>query len=116
MTLTYSGAHKRNIRLMGHPRNYDCVDCGNKASTWSQKLGTSGQNLIDYEPRCRPCHYQYDHSNKLSTDRRKLVADDVIEIRKMLASGHNQREVAEVFGVSKSLISHIHNRTAWWWI
>lgn len=114
--LTYSGAHKRNIKLMGHPSKYNCVDCEDKATVWSQVHGTQGQELKDYRPRCRSCHYQYDHSNVINSHRRKLIADDVIEIRKMLTSGHNQREVAEVFGISKSMVSHIHNRTAWWWI
>lgn len=43
----------------------------------------------------------------------KLKADDVIQIRQMLAQGSSHSKTAAQFGVSKKLISNIQHRRAW---
>lgn len=43
----------------------------------------------------------------------KLNEDDVSTIRQLLAQGTFQRDIAEMFGVSVSTISHIKTGTIW---
>jgi hypothetical protein len=68
----YAGAHERLRREQGPASSRDCVDCGAPAEHWSLKrdyrgdLKKNDQDQIwtldwdDYEPRCVPCHREYD--------------------------------------------------------
>lgn len=67
----YSSVHHRLQRLHGDAASHACVDCDRPAAHWSYKHGAPDEaigergfpysNDLDwYEPRCVPCHYQYD--------------------------------------------------------
>jgi hypothetical protein len=43
----------------------------------------------------------------------KVGDDDVRQIRKLLADGHMQREVAKMYGISEAMISGIKTRKRW---
>lgn len=70
--VTYSGIHMRLKRERGNAADHLCVDCGDPAQDWSynnrgeverrdSKHGCpySG-DVMDYDPRCRSCHREYD--------------------------------------------------------
>jgi group I intron endonuclease len=44
---------------------------------------------------------------------RKLTENDVREIRRLLSEGKRQQDIANQFGVAKSLIYYIHHNLAW---
>ena len=46
----------------------------------------------------------------------KLMPHDVRHIRKRLADGEPQSDVAKAYGVSRSLIHHIKHNIAWQWL
>ena len=82
----------------GHVVRHKCDNrcCVNPAHL---ETGTYSQNNQDIVNRGRR---QY-----------KLTIGQVREIRKRLAAGDRQRDIAESFGVSNALISHIHNERTW---
>ncbi len=56
------------------------------------------------------------HGTRLTGEKNhqsKLTDQDVREVRLLLASGKTQRSIADQFGVSFGLISHINNGRAW---
>src|SRR6056300_929953 len=75
---SYDTMHKRVMRSRGKASQYSCVDCGEQAYHWSynhqgeiersgpgvgsQKkyIFTYSTNIEDYDPRCVPCHKQFD--------------------------------------------------------
>lgn len=73
---SYAQAHHRTRRAKGRADEHACVDCGGPADHWSydgkdpnayfgraQTLGGLmlwSDNPDHYEPRCKPCHKQYD--------------------------------------------------------
>lgn len=76
--------HNRIRSSRGTPRSYSCVDCGKQATEWSLKHDAAGRqqfgqesaeryrgtfysaDVMDYDPRCGPCHRVYDsmHENR----------------------------------------------------
>jgi hypothetical protein len=46
----------------------------------------------------------------------KLVADDVLVIRQLVAKGSTSDEIAHKFGVSRALINAIKRGRAWGWL
>lgn len=72
---------------------------------WSRIHGRSGRDIEDYEPMCRKCHMLYDRST--------LIASDVIEIRRMIARGMPQIDIAHAFHVSQMTISRINTGQTW---
>lgn len=51
--------------------------------------------------------------HKLSSGNYKLIDDDVRQIRRLLSMGKTQDEIAAMFGVSSSCISHIKSGKNW---
>ncbi len=64
------GAHERVKAAFGKASDHVCVDCGERARSWSydktdpnQKYSGRGPYSTDihrYQPRCNSCHVQYD--------------------------------------------------------
>lgn len=127
--VSYDGAHKRIHRTRGKASRHPCVDCGAPALHWSydgkdsEELTTTsrrGQEVRysakpeHYEPRCVTCHnhhdIQYQHGER--HHRAKLTDAQVRAIRAAGLLDENgkrvsQRQVADAYGVSTSLISGI---------
>lgn len=70
------------------------------------ELGTHGDNGQDKATRDRSTHGE-------GNPGAKLTEPQVIQIRKLLRSGIQQREIAERFGVGQSTISRIKKGTHW---
>lgn len=62
MEVLYQRRHSRVHATRGRAKTYKCVDCGGPAFDWSQRHGTDGWDVNDYDPRCRKCHRAYDGS------------------------------------------------------
>lgn len=52
--------HDKIRRKRGIAGNWCCTDCSNPAREWSQRHGTVGDDVMDYDPRCTKCHAAYD--------------------------------------------------------
>lgn len=67
--------HGKLKRARGKASDYKCIDCENKAQDWSQRHDTSGDNIDEYDPRCRSCHLIYDEPvvNRTRNLKRKNV-------------------------------------------
>lgn len=73
-TFTYQTMHEHLRRTLGQAEWWLCVDCGSPANQWSLNHGSGNLrvgehhgsrvlyslNRADYDPRCHPCHKQYD--------------------------------------------------------
>jgi hypothetical protein len=82
----------------------DNPPCGNPAHLYA---GTDHDNVLDAFSRHR-------RSNRgESNPRAKLTIEQVVYIREHLATGSYQREMAELFGVSVSLIHEIKMGRCW---
>ena len=79
---SYTAAHKRVARWRGAAGEHTCIDCGKPAEEWSYRGGSSFEQtgpsarrkngktiyvnstwsgyIMDYDPRCVPCHKEYD--------------------------------------------------------
>lgn len=109
-TLTYSGAHARTRRIRGLASAQICVNCPKQAAHWSQIKGTTGQDVMDYEPRCVSCHRKYDGARPPMngpTGRRpantSLTEDEVRQVRAQLAAGATGYAVAKQLSVTKQV-------------
>lgn len=71
-------------------------------------LGTDDDNMRDKEQKGRA-----NHSHSEARPSAKLTNDDVREIRRLLATGLMQREVADCYGVHDSQISRINSGHLW---
>lgn len=79
--VTYKGAHLRVARVNGPAGERCCVDCGHVAAEWSynhhdpdaisDRHGLFSLNPHYYEPRCRPCHKEFDA--KKTPDTRQVI-------------------------------------------
>lgn len=71
----YTAAHDRVRRLKGSASQHSCIECGGQARHWSYDHQDPDENLADvrsanlaaysdkpahYQPRCVPCHKQFD--------------------------------------------------------
>lgn len=70
----YAAAHWRVRKERGAARQHSCVDCGQQAVDWSLRNDavslrngmhcqiemTYSVDVMEYDPRCRPCHKTYD--------------------------------------------------------
>lgn len=77
----YGWVHERLKRERGFARNYDCTNCGSRASDWAydgldpdQKIdpGTGWSYTSDldhYIPLCRSCHKKFDVTHKAECKR-----------------------------------------------
>lgn len=104
----YTGAHDRVKSKRGKAREYQCVDCGGRASDWSyirgcadQQVQVGGTNDGDvycehiehYEPRCKSCHRRYDGWMA-------LTPEQDVTIRERYASGETIEALAVEYGVA----------------
>ena len=108
--------------------------------TYEDSDGRYALQVSSYEPRCRSCHTRYDgkvaslgtlarfgeangfygHKHSEESKRRgerngqaKLTDDDVREIRRRVAAGALQKDVAAMFGVQKMQVSRIVRGERW---
>lgn len=72
--------------------------------------GTSQDNMDDMVKKGR--HVMPDQTGK-TNHHAKLNDADVIEIRQLLKEGYIQKEIGEMFGVSRGAISCIHRGKNW---
>lgn len=77
--------------------------CSNPAHLF---VGDRYDNANDMKAKGR-CHLGEKHGNA------KLTAEDVVEIRKLAATGMTQTALAQQFGVTRSGIASIVQRTCW---
>lgn len=127
--VSYSGAHKRVLRARGKAALYPCVDCGAPALHWSydgkdpeELTATSrrGQTIRysakpeHHEPRCVTCHNHHDIEYQRGERNHGAKLTDA-QVRAIRAAGRldengrrvTLRQLADAYGVSKSLISGI---------
>ncbi len=97
---------------IGDTRLFVCHHCDNPPCVNPDHLflGTQKDNLIDMDSKGR--RGNYDHSGE-GNPAAKLTREDVIEIRRLLALGEMQKDVADKFRVSRSLISGISRNIVW---
>lgn len=82
-------------------------------------LGTQAENMADMARKGRAASGDRNGSRKVQMPRgsaqgnSKLTESQVIRIRKLLDRGFRQREIAEEFGVCRSLVCHIGKRRVW---
>lgn len=98
----------------------DHVDRSTKVDhkVWSWSLARMQAELAKCQVLCESCHklkskQSRDHVNLA---RAKLTPDEVIQIRRLLADGAKQREVAKQFGISNVSVCAIKNGRRWMWL
>lgn len=74
--------------------------------------GTHQDNMRDRDAKGRLLKKHPNAAGELNHQSR-LTADAVLAIRKEIAGGKAQRQVARQFGVTQATISHIHRRERW---
>jgi len=84
---SYTAAHKRVARHRGFASEHECVGCGEQAQEWSYRGGSDFEQtgpsprrkngktiyvnstwsgyIMDYDPRCVPCHKDYDANHNM---------------------------------------------------
>lgn len=119
----YQANHRRVRKVRGDARFLPCVDCKVCDSTWSHIKDTDKTDPDNYEPRCYSCHGKYDYTDERRTKlsatmaekNGKLTAEDVLEIRRLYASGKisNQHTLARMYGISHPYVNGILHRRKW---
>ena len=96
----------RNLPVVMH---LDDVTDNNRVS--NLKWGTHKENTQDMiaKNRCNPLRGS-------EVENSKLIEKDIPKIRKLLAKGCEQKEIANKYGVDPSLISHIKRGKKWSYI
>jgi len=88
---------------------YVCHKCDNPSCINPNHLflGTQKDNMVDMAKKGR--------STKGSRNRSaKLNEDDVVEIKRLLSEGRlNQKEISDLYGVDRKIISGIKNGKIW---
>lgn len=105
----YHALHSWVQRQLGKPSV--CENCGKDNLTgmkihWANVSGEYKRELSDWKRLCVHCHYIFDNRNKLNKE-------DIVTIKKLRRDGVIQREVAEIFSVSRTLISAIDTGRTW---
>jgi HNH endonuclease len=110
-------AHRIAFELFkGNPGNLqvlhkcDTPGCVNPDHLW---LGTNTENTADRDAKGRTSRNHTKAYIGEENGRAKLTSDNVRTIRELLAQGLRQRDVAEKFGISLTLVSFIHTRKCW---
>lgn len=111
----YEKAHRIMRKERGSAKLHNCVDCGNPAIDMSHIHDTDPFDSINYDPRCRKCHSDYDKINVGSKNKNaKLIESDVLEIRRLYSTKlFTQKEIGEKYGVAEQTIGNIINRRKW---
>lgn len=108
----YGTRHSRVHWVRGTASAHTCTDCGQPAHEWSQVHGTDGLDIFEhYVPRCRSCHRTHDCSRGEQHYNAKLTEARVRGIRASV--GATYQELAEIHGVSHSLIGLVQQRKVW---
>lgn len=83
---------------------------------YATTMGDSANNRLDN------LRYDTRHENIIDASKinrhpaQKLFVEDVIEIRKKLAAGENQYQIAKDYGVGQYAISAINRRATFAWL
>ena len=104
------GAHRVTFAIFhGEPGDlFVCHTCDNRACCNPDHLflGTPADNAADCKAKGR-------HSHGVVVGNSKLTEVEVLEIRRLVAGGMLQKDVAPHFNVSKETVNHIVNRRKW---
>ena len=111
----YRRVHRLWNKKYGHPTNYLCEYCDRQARVKGWIHGKDPKLVESYVPMCRMCHNTYDEISRGECNyHAKLNEDDVVEIRCKYATGkYTQANLAYVYGVTRSTITRIINKTRW---
>lgn len=115
----YNTIHFKIRRQRGRAHEQTCVDCGGSAMDWSHRHNTDPMDIVNYDPRCRACHFRYDGHWIMNQDgdnfrTAKLTRDSVTEIRECYAAGGiSQRRLAAEYGVAQTTIGRIVRWERW---
>lgn len=134
----WDAIHKRIFRERGKATQYACVDCAGPAREWSYNgedpneiTGTVGRfklpyslDLAHYEPRCTPCHRNFDNAiryaqGRMPTNRgeraggAKFTMAQVIAMRDQDSAGVPRSEIEKQFSISQSYLARIIKRETW---
>lgn len=113
--------------------NGPCVDCGSweelevdhvdpatktTHAVWSWSAARREAELAKCVVRCHDCHAaktaaNHEHTRGESHGRAKLCERDVREIRSLARSGCTLRELATMFGISRSSVHEVVVRETW---
>ena len=95
-----------------------CPECGTKARVVHLQHKADGSHRWHQCPACShkfrtlETHYQPEDAGPLMPSA-VLFPENVTEIRRRAAAGELQRDLADEFGMSRSTISNIVQRTTW---
>jgi len=108
-----SAAEHRRLHQLGVPMREDVKEKISKALTGIPLSKAHRLTLVKskQDPACRKRMSEVKQGEQNGSA--KLTASDVVEIRRMCASGTPQSTLARAFGVSPSAICLIHTRVTW---
>lgn len=100
----YFGVHTWVYRRLGKPKR--CGQCGSTNNLqWANISKKYYRKIEDWKSLCAVCHRSFDNITKLTKEQAN-------EIKSRLKNGELQKDLALIFGVDQSTISHIlHNKT-----
>lgn len=114
----YLALHAWIYRRLGTPKF--CVECKSISATrydWANISGKYFRDVSDYRRLCRKCHKKFDLHLLARGEGQgcaKLNNKKVIKIRKIYKTGkYSQREISEMFKVSKFTIYAVISRKSW---
>lgn len=105
----YFALHQWVNKKLGKPGK--CEKCGKdglkrKQIHWANISGNYKRDINDWIRLCSRCHYFFDKRNKLEIE-------DVFVIKLLRKMGVSQREVSNIYSVSRTLISAIDTGRTW---
>lgn len=109
----YSSNHQRVYRNRGAARDYPCAhNCGRQATQWAYQHDTDATEPANYAPLCRSCHAKYDGAvppsrTGVKPANARLSDEQAEDIRRLVASGVSQADVARQYGCVKQLVWRI---------
>jgi hypothetical protein len=123
---THSRLHRRLIRRHGNATK--CENCrvkNKKRYEWALRKGHSySDNPMDYIQLCTSCHRSYDFNEDIRSKLKakkvgelhnasKLTNEQVIDIKKLLLKGVQNKVIAEKYNVHNTTISDIKRGKRW---
>lgn len=123
----YLIAHRQIRKLRGPASKQRCAECPHQAKDWSLDRGRDVEFLVDktdsvnrgkqfsmdvmdYIPRCKPCHNRADAIRGELHKWSKLTEAQVIEI---FISADSESVTAARYGIAQSNVSQIRTRKTW---